>query len=134
MFKYPLNTYQKVSFISAVLLCLLCIAWEWFLAPLRPHGSFMILKCIPLVVVLPGLYRGSNYQMQATSMIILLYFFEGFSRLLEAGINPLLACIEIILCSVLFYAVLKHLAPIKKDAVAKKKAQEAAEAADDLLS
>jgi uncharacterized membrane protein len=133
VFKYPLNPYQKMTFISAVALCLLCIAWEWFIAPLRPHGSMMVLKCLPLVFVLPGLYRGSNYQMQATSMLILLYFFEGFARLFDPGINPILASIEIGLCSVIFFAVLKHLGPIKKEALAKKEALEAAQAAKEPL-
>jgi len=120
LFKYPLNLYQKTALISSVLLCILCIAWEWFLAPLRPHGSFMVLKCLPIVFLLPGLYRGANYQLQALSMIILLYFLEGISRLFEKGLNPWLAGIELILSSVIFFAVLKYLGPLKKAAKAKK--------------
>jgi uncharacterized membrane protein len=120
LFKHPLNLYQKSAFISSVLLCLLCIAWEWFLAPLRPHGSFMVLNCLPIVFLLPGLYRGANYQLQALSMVILLYYLEGISRLFEKGLNPWLASIELFLCSVIFFAVLKYLGPIKKAARAKK--------------
>ena len=71
--------------------------------------------------------KGKNYQMQAVSMIILLYFFEGFARIFEPGIQKYLAVTEILLSSVIFYAVLKHLGPIKKEAVAKKKAAEEAE-------
>ena len=74
--------------------------------------------------MLPGLYRGKNYQMQATSMIILLYFLEGLTRVFEPGLNRVLAGGELVLCTVIFYAVLKHLGPIKKEAVAKKKALE----------
>ncbi|WP_245898397.1 DUF2069 domain-containing protein [Polynucleobacter rarus] len=106
--------------ITSVLLCILCIAWEWFLAPLRPHGSFMVLKCLPIVLILPGLYRGANYQLQALSMIILLYFLEGVSRLFEKGLNPWLAGLELIFSSIIFFAVLKHLGPLKKAAKAKK--------------
>ncbi len=122
-----LNWNQKVTFVAAVLLCLLCVAWEWFLAPLRPNGSLMVLKAVPLALLLPGLMKGKNYQMQAVSMIILLYFFEGFARIFEPGIQKYLAVTEILLSSVIFYAVLKHLGPIKKEAVAKKKAAEEAE-------
>ena len=122
-----LNWNQKVTFVAAVLLCLLCVAWEWFLAPLRPNGSLMVLKAVPLALLMPGLMKGKNYQMQAVSMIILLYFFEGFARIFEPGIQKYLAVTEILLSSVIFYAVLKHLGPIKKEAVAKKKAAEEAE-------
>jgi len=119
LFKYQLNGYQKIAFLASVLLCLLCIAWEWFLAPLRPHGSLMVLKCLPIVFLLPGLYRGGNYQLQTLSMVILLYFLEGISRLFEKGLNPWLAGIELILCSLIFFSVLLYLGPIKKIARAK---------------
>jgi uncharacterized membrane protein len=116
MFKYSLSMEQKITFITSVFLCILCISWEWFLAPLRPNGSMMILKMLPIAFLLPGIYRGNNYQMQALSMVILLYFLEGFTRLFEKGLNPWLAGLEIILCSIIFWALLKHLGPIKKAA------------------
>ena len=124
LFKNDLCFEQKLAFVCALLLCLLCVAWAWFLAPLRPHGSCMALQFIPLGLMLPGLYRGKNYQMQATSMIILLYFLEGLTRIFEPGLNRVLAGVELLLCSLIFYAVLKYLGPIKKEAVAKKKALE----------
>lgn len=120
LFKYHLNGYQKTAFIASVLLCLLCIAWEWFLSPLRPNGSLMVLKCLPIVFLLPGLYRGANYQLQALSMVILLYYLEGISRLFEKGLNPWLAGIELILSSFIFFSILMYLGPIKKTARAKK--------------
>ena len=120
LFKYPLSFNQKLAFVGAVLLCLLCIAWEWFISPLRPNGSWMALKFIPLGLMLPGLYRGKNYQSQATSMIILLYFLEGSARLFEPGLNWIMASLEVILSGVIFYAVLMHLGPLKKAAKAKK--------------
>ena len=124
LFKYPLSFNQKLAFVCAILLCLLCIAWEWFISPLRPNGSWMVLKCIPLSLMLPGLYRGKNYQSQATSMIILLYFLEGFARLFEPGLNWILASVEIILSSMIFYGVLMHLGPLKKAAKAKKESDQ----------
>jgi len=118
LFKYPLSFDQKLAFVSAVHLCLLCIAWEWVISPLRPHGSWMVLKFIPLGLMLPGLYRGNNYSSQATSMIILLYFLEGFARLFEPGLNWILASLELALSSLVFYGVLKYLGPLKKAAKA----------------
>ena len=133
LFKYPLSFDQKLAVVSAFLLCVLCVAWEWFLAPLRPNGSWMALKFLPLGLMLPGLYRGSNYQSQATSMIILLYFLEGFARLFEPGLNRILAGLEVTLSTLVFYAVLKHLGPMKKAAKAKKAMEEqAAQAKQDL--
>ncbi|BDW11509.1 hypothetical protein PSHI8_15920 [Polynucleobacter sp. SHI8] len=124
LFKYPLSFNQKLAFVCAILLCLLCIAWEWFISPLRPNGSWMVLKCIPLGLMLPGLYRGKNYQSQATSMIILLYFLEGFARLFEPGLNWILASVEVVLSSLIFYGVLMHLGPLKKAAKAKKESEQ----------
>jgi uncharacterized membrane protein len=123
LFKHHLSFNQKLAFVSAVLLCLLCIAWEWFISPLRPNGSWMALKFIPLGLMLPGLYRGKNYQTQATSMIILLYFLEGSARLFEPGLNWIMASLEVLLSSVIFYAVLMHLGPLKKAAKAKKESE-----------
>lgn len=121
IFKTPLNIYQKVSFLLTVFLCVYCVAWEWFLSPLRPHGSLMVFKFIPLAFLLPGLYRGANYQLQALSMVILLYFFEAVARVYEKGLNPWLAGIELIISLSIFFCVLKHLGPIKK--AAKKKVE-----------
>ena len=120
IFPNHLNSYQALTLISTIILCVLCVAWEWFLEPLRPNGSWMILKILPIAWFLPGLYQGKNYSMQAVSMIILLYFFEGLTRLFESGLNPLLASLEIILSCLIFFAILKHLGPIKKAAVALK--------------
>lgn len=124
IFKHPLSFDQKLVFVSALILFFLCIAWEWFLAPLRPQGSLMVLKCVPIALALPGLYRGGNYTTQATSMIILLYFLEGFTRIFEPGLNQILASIEVILSGCVFYGVLKHLGPMKKAAKEKKAAAE----------
>jgi uncharacterized membrane protein len=66
--------------------------------------------------------------MQAVSMVILLYFFEGFARLLDPGLNLILAIIEILLSCVIFFSILKYLGPLKKEAVARKKIREELEA------
>jgi uncharacterized membrane protein len=113
-------TAQRTAFISTLALIVLCIAWEWFLAPLRPGGSWFILKAIPLVLVLPGLYRGDNYVMQASSMLILLYMTEGLVRILDPWPNVVLAVIEVALSLMIFLALLAHLRPLKKIARANK--------------
>ena len=61
-------------------LALLCLLWELSLAPLRPGGSFLALKALPLVLPLPGILRGRRYTYQWSSMLILAYFAEGVTR------------------------------------------------------
>ena len=37
---------------SLLALIVLCIAWEMVLAPIRPNGSWLVLKVIPLLIPL----------------------------------------------------------------------------------
>jgi len=61
---------------SLVLLIVLCIAWELVLAPLRPGGSWMVIKVLPLFAPLAGTLRRNVYTMQWASMLVLMYFAE----------------------------------------------------------
>lgn len=123
--------YSSIAFWTSALLILFCIAWEWFLAPLRPGGSWMILKIIPLALTMKGLYRADNYTMQACSMVILLYVTEALVRFSDPGINPSLAGIELALSLIIFTTLLKHLRPLKKAAKAKKLAEHENDKRDD---
>jgi len=107
---------SKVAFWASILLVIVCVAWEWFLAPLRPGGSWMVLKVLPLVFILKGFYRADNYTMQVGSMLILLYMSEGLVRLTEPRGVLWLALFETILSLVIFVALLAHLRPLKKAA------------------
>jgi len=66
--------------LALVLLIVLCLAWELWLAPLRPGGSLMALKALPLVLPLAGVLRGRRYTYQWSSMLVLAYFTEGVVR------------------------------------------------------
>ncbi|MGZ5859133.1 MAG: DUF2069 domain-containing protein, partial [Burkholderiaceae bacterium] len=70
--------YGTVS--SLLALIALCVAWELVLAPLRPGGSWMVLKVLPLLVPLRGVLKRDVYTLQWTSMLILIYFAEGIVR------------------------------------------------------
>lgn len=61
-------------------LAALCVAWELWLAPLRPGGSTLVLKAVPLALALPALWRGRVRAYQWWSMLILLYACEGLVR------------------------------------------------------
>lgn len=87
-------------------LIVLCLAWELWLAPLRPGGSYIALKALPLVLPLPGILSGKVYTYRWSSMLILAYLGEGAMRALsERGTSQLLAIMEIVLSVAFFAAV-----------------------------
>ena len=124
------NPYQLIATAAFVDLFILCIAWEWFISPLRPGGSWLILKAIPLLFAIPGLWKGNVYTMQWASMLILLYITEGLVRILETGANFWLATLETTLGTLAFVCLLIFLKPIKARAKAAKKERAATEIQD----
>ena len=121
------NPYQLIATAAFIDLFILCVAWEWFISPLRPGGSWLILKAIPLLFAIPGLWKGNVYTMQCASMLILLYITEGLVRILETGTNFWMAGLETSLATVGFVCLLMFLKPIKARAKAAKKELKATE-------
>ena len=119
------NPYQLLATAAFIDLFILCIAWEGFISPLRPGGSWLILKGVPLIFAIPGLWKGNVYTMQWASMLILLYITEALVRILETGTNFWMALLEIILATTGFICLLIVLKPIKQEAksLAKQKSQ-----------
>lgn len=94
---------QLSASLSLIALIALCLAWEGWLAPLRPGGSLLILKAVPLLLPLKGILRGRRYTYQWACMFILLYFTEGAVRAwADGGLASRLAGIEIVLAVVFF--------------------------------
>jgi len=90
-------------------LIVLCLAWELWLAPLRPGGSYLALKAAPLGIPLLGILLGRRYTYQWTSMFVLAYFTEGVVRAWsERGASQLLAGIEIVLSLFFFAAAVSY--------------------------
>ena len=86
---------------SATLIALiaLALAWELWLVPLRPGGSLLALKALPLVLPLGGILQGRRYTYQWSSMLVLAYLAEGLTRgWAEAGLARQLAALEVVLC------------------------------------
>jgi len=95
---------QLGASISLISLILLALAWETVLAPLKPGGSLLMLKAVPLLLPVFGILRGKRYTYQWSSMFILLYFTEGVVRAWsDEGLSAQLAAMEIIL-SVAFFS------------------------------
>ena len=90
-------------------LIILCLAWELWLAPLRPGGSTLALKAAPLTLPLYGILTGRRYTYQWSSMFVLAYFAEGVVRTWsERGAAQTLAAVEIALSVIFFVAVVAY--------------------------
>lgn len=101
-----LRTLRWTAAGALVALMALCLAWELALAPLRPGGSALALKALPLALPLGGIVAGKRYTYQWSSMLVLAYFAEGVTRAWsEAGLSQKLAMLEIALSLAFFAAV-----------------------------
>jgi len=88
---------------SLVALIALSLAWEIWLAPLRPGGSWLMLKAVPLLAPLRGVLAGRRRTYQWSSMLILAYLAEGSVRAWsDHGLSASLALLEAILALVFF--------------------------------
>ena len=94
---------------SLIALILLCLVWEAVLAPLKPNGSLLILKTLPLLIPLFGILKGKRYTYQWASMFILLYFTEGCVRAwADTGLSAKLAMIEVALTLLFFMCTIYY--------------------------
>ncbi len=90
-------------------LIVLCTAWELFLAPLRPGGSWLALKALPLCIPLAGLLKNKMYTYRWVSLMVWLYFTEGAVRAYsDKPPSNYYALLEVLLCLVLFIACALH--------------------------
>ena len=90
-------------------LIVLSLAWELWLAPMRPGGSWLVLKALPLAIPLIGLLKHRMYTYRWVSLLVWIYFTEGVVR---AWSDPApgrwLALLEVFLCRMLFTACALH--------------------------
>jgi uncharacterized membrane protein len=94
---------------SVLGLIVLGLAWELWLAPLRPGGSWLAVKILPLCLPLAGLLRNRMYTYRWVSLMVWLYFSEGAVRAYsDRGLSARLALFEVALCLVLFAACVLH--------------------------
>ena len=101
--------FRLAAALALVSLIALCLAWELWLAPLRPGGSLIALKALPLALPLAGVWSGRRYTYQWSSMLILAYFAEGVTRgWSEVGLSRQLAFLEIILSLAYFAAAVSY--------------------------
>jgi uncharacterized membrane protein len=93
-----------------IALILLSVAWELFLAPLKPGGSWLVLKVLPLLAPLFGVLHGRRYTFQWSTLLIWLYAAEGATRAFtDAGLAARLAAVELALALGYFAAAVAYL-------------------------
>ena len=104
------RSHYLLSCISLIALIFLCLLWELRLAPVQPGGSWLALKCAPLLAPLFGILHGRRYTYQWASMLILLYLTEGIVRVsTETDTSQCLAGIEIVLALAFFCAAIGYI-------------------------
>jgi uncharacterized membrane protein len=100
---------RRIVFACFVALALLVVATEAWLAPLRPGGSLLVLKAVPLLAALPSLWRGRVRAYQWWSMLILAYLCLGLVRgVSDTGASALFGWLEALLAATAFLAVIGY--------------------------
>jgi uncharacterized membrane protein len=88
---------------SLIALIFLGLAWELWLAPLRPGGSWLVLKVLPLLAPLFGILHGRLYTYRWSTLLIWPYFAEGVMRAYsDQGVGAWLASAEVALSLAFF--------------------------------
>ncbi|MFT6590938.1 MAG: putative membrane protein [Rhodoferax sp.] len=106
----PLVTTTRILAVGSLLgLIILGLAWELYLAPIRPGGSWLALKVLPLCIPLAGLLKNRMYTYRWVSLLVWLYFTEGVVRAYSDPVpGNYLAMLEVALCLSLFVACALH--------------------------
>lgn len=103
------RTAQAAATVALLALILLCLTWELWLAPLRPGGSWVALKALPLALPLTGVLKGKRYTYQWSSLLILGYLAEGATRAWsDSGVSQKLAMLEVVLSLTFFGAAVAY--------------------------
>lgn len=106
----PITSTRWIAVGSVLALIVLGLAWELALAPLRPGGSWLALKVLPLCIPLPGLLKNRMYTYRWVSLVVWLYFIEGIVRATsDRAPSSHYALIEVLLTLVLFVACVAHI-------------------------
>ena len=106
----PVRLSRNLAVASLLGLIVLGLVWELWLAPLRPGGSWLALKVLPLCLPLAGLLKNRMYTYRWLSLLLWLYFTEGVVRATsEPAPGAWLAGLEVLLSLALFAACVLHI-------------------------
>jgi uncharacterized membrane protein len=106
----PTVAFTRLLVVGCLLgLIILGLAWELWLAPIRPGGSWLALKVLPLCIPLAGLLKNRMYTYRWVSLLVWLYFTEGVVRAWsDRAPSSYYAMVEVVLCVGLFTACAVH--------------------------
>jgi uncharacterized membrane protein len=115
-------TLTRIAAVGSLIgLIVLGLVWELWLAPIRPGGSLLVLKVLPLCIPLAGLLKNRMFTYRWVSLFVWLYFIEGVVRAWgDKAPSNYLAMIEVVLCVILFTACALH---VRQRLIAAKAAQ-----------
>ena len=100
---------RTLAVASLLGLVVLGLSWELWLAPIRPGGSWLALKVLPLCLPLAGLLKNRMYTYRWLSLLVWIYFTEGVVRAWsDRPPGSWLALLEVLLCLSLFTACALH--------------------------
>jgi len=100
----------RIATSGLVALALLALLWETALAPLRPGGTWLALKALPLAALIPGTLRGARRARQVATLLLPWYAAEGLVRAFsEQGRHALVAALAAVVAVVTFIALLAWL-------------------------
>jgi uncharacterized membrane protein len=103
------RVFHIITSASLIVLIALCVAWEIWLAPQRPGGSWLAIKVLPLLIPLTGIVRGKLYTYRWITLLIIAYFVEGVVRAWsDKGYSAQLAGVEIALTLVIFTSAILY--------------------------
>lgn len=95
--------------VTLILLIFHCLLWELWWAPLRPGGSMLALKALPLLIPLFGVLRGRRYTHQWLLFLLLVYVAEGAVRVSsDLGLKQAMAGVELALALACFLAAMAY--------------------------
>ena len=104
-----INFIRWLAVATTIGLIVLGLGWELLWAPVRPGGSTLALKVLPLCIPLAGLLKNRMYTYRWLSMLVWIYFTEGVVRAYsDKSPGNYLALGEVVLCAVLFVACVLH--------------------------
>jgi uncharacterized membrane protein len=107
--KNSVNMTRWLAVGSVLGLIVLGVAWELVLAPIKPGGSLLALKVLPLCFPLAGLLKNKMYTYRWVSLMVWLYFTEGVVRAYsDRAPSSYYAMLETALCIALFTACALH--------------------------
>lgn len=98
-----------ISSVTLIALIALCVGWELFVAPLRPGGSWLVLKVMPLLLALRGTLYGRRYTYQWASLLACLYLMEGLTRAYtDLPPSNWMAMLEVVLSTVFLFSTVLY--------------------------